>query len=405
MNKRRLRLIRSSAIGLVGFITIVLHTVLLANLPEYLQQCGMLLTTAKIIRVIGYVILAFGFLSYSFSDDNEEIAELTYGPIAFILVYEGILFFYFLRVRIIGYHGLNAYCDSLGVSLIVYAVIALALLSLIRNEKKRRLFFENKSWRKHDDNQLIKSLTGFGRFFTIVAIITTMTIEKVNHYMFEPTGEDNGFGYVDLGLPSGSKWSDRNFLSVERDQLGVKIRWGQTSYQLYADLDKYENGDSYSVINGNDDIVTELMGNKWSIPAEHLWDELISECQSIPTYYKGVYGTTFIGSDGFKRIFMPATGNKSFGDADYWTSTVIVKRELDCQHYSCPGSCFNAAVKDENERNCYEDEFEESDWCESYTIDAVILRILHKNKKSRRLMERVLTSTYDKCYVRPVLIW
>ena len=94
-----------------------------------------------------------------------------------------------------------------------------------------------------------------------------------------------GQTYVDLGLPSGTKWKDVNAKS--------RYSWGEAK---------------------------ELFGDK--MPTKEQWEELESECKW--TWEKGKNpGMRVTGPNG-NSIFLPAAGDSghSAGDSGhYWSST------------------------------------------------------------------------------------
>ena len=51
----------------------------------------------------------------------------------------------------------------------------------------------------------------------------------------EPTGTENGYGYVDLGLPSGTKWATCNVGATTPEEYGDYFAWGETEPKDYYD--------------------------------------------------------------------------------------------------------------------------------------------------------------------------
>ena len=114
----------------------------------------------------------------------------------------------------------------------------------------------------------------------------------------------NGYGYVDLGLPSGLKWAISNLGAETTEKSGEYLSWSR----LY-------------------DAVPDDLGDKWRVPTKEDFQELCDNCTwSWITQY-GVNGIEFTSSNG-NRIFLPAAGYGSgstlyeFGSAGfYWSST------------------------------------------------------------------------------------
>lgn len=167
--------------------------------------------------------------------------------------------------------------------------------------------------------------------------------------------EDNngaGFGssttdviWVDLGLPSGLLWADRNVGADSPADYGNYYAWGETSPKevydwstyLYGhakhELSKYcsqvddgLNGytDNLVTLEASDDAATANLGGKARIPMNHEWQELIANTTIKSTTRNGVYGCLFTASNG-KSIFLPAGGSKSYLAREYccyWSSTL-----------------------------------------------------------------------------------
>lgn len=222
---------------------------------------------------------------------------MLYGPVYLLALFEVISFIRYLRVRIFGFHHFYAFGDNLGILVIIQAVLVIALLCVIRSVKYRRVLFENHSWKNKDDEDIVRMFTMAGLVFSVASLVIIGTVETLNWYMFKPSREVEGNGYVELGLKSGTKWADRNLFSSDLSSAGLK---------------SYLEGIS---IDG--DIVQELMGDEWSVPTQGQWNELIESCRSLPSYYKGKYGITFIGMNMFKRIFIPAPESDLYRETEY----------------------------------------------------------------------------------------
>ncbi len=143
--------------------------------------------------------------------------------------------------------------------------------------------------------------------------------------------------YVDLGLPSGTLWADRNlgetYTSIPNtsnwkiEKAGDYFAWGETqtkskydwtTYTLtngaYNKLTKYcsnstygNNGftDTKTVLEASDDVATQQWGEGWSIPTREQWQELIDHC----TWEWRDNSETTQGSIGY--IVSSKTNNKS----------------------------------------------------------------------------------------------
>lgn len=143
---------------------------------------------------------------------------------------------------------------------------------------------------------------------------------------------------VDLGLPSGTLWADRNVGADSPEDYGDYFAWGETepkstyswsNYKWcnsnYEQLTKYctysghgYNGfkDNKNVLEASDDAATQNMGNNWRMPTESEIQELIDKCAWKWTTQNGVNGYKVIGRN-HKSIFLPATDNPL---GYYWSS-------------------------------------------------------------------------------------
>ena len=143
---------------------------------------------------------------------------------------------------------------------------------------------------------------------------------------------------VDLGLPSGTLWADRNVGADSPEDYGDYFAWGETepkstyswsNYKWcnsnYKQLTKYctysghgYNGfkDNKNVLEASDDAATQNMGNNWRMPTESEIQELIDKCAWKWTTQNGVNGYKVIGRN-HKSIFLPATDNPL---GYYWSS-------------------------------------------------------------------------------------
>lgn len=144
-----------------------------------------------------------------------------------------------------------------------------------------------------------------------------------------PDGHLNGHGYVDLALPSKTKWANCNIGANIPEEAGYYLSWGETepkSYYHYKKTALY--GVAIDDISNNEiyDVALKKWGNGWSIPTKNQWDELIRYCKYKLIERNGIRGFLFIGKNG-KSNFFPFGGEKgdeilSFkgGNGFYWSS-------------------------------------------------------------------------------------
>ena len=169
----------------------------------------------------------------------------------------------------------------------------------------------------------------------------------------------NGFEYVDLGLPSGTKWATCNVGADKETDYGLYFAFGETKgYSGFTDakkfnwgdykfsvkgsnskLAKYNNTDGKKVLDLCDDAAHIHMGGRWHMPTKEQIIELKSNTISdwVTNYNgSGVNGILFTSkSDTSKKLFLPASGcvsnffSESAGKVCYYWSSSIYNNN-DC---------------------------------------------------------------------------
>lgn len=156
---------------------------------------------------------------------------------------------------------------------------------------------------------------------------------------FSPSGTENGYDYVDLGLGIG--WAVQNVGATTPEQNGGYYMWGETVsrssswwwyYSLYTGdtnsyLDETKFTTPYSDISGtNYDAARVKMGGNWRMPTRAECTSLINNCKIEKGTYNNVEGFIITGPSG-KSIFIPKAGQKKKEDirssgvsANIWTS-------------------------------------------------------------------------------------
>ena len=156
------------------------------------------------------------------------------------------------------------------------------------------------------------------------------------YYNYSPF---NGYDYVDLGLPSGTKWATMNVGASKASDAGLYFQWGDTSgytadqvgtgdgqkkFALdYSDY-KWNASEGFSKYNTTgaaleleDDAAHVNMGGSWHMPTPDQFQELIDNTTNDWTTQDGVNGRLFISkTDPSKSIFIPAAGNAWDGSVD-----------------------------------------------------------------------------------------
>ena len=124
-----------------------------------------------------------------------------------------------------------------------------------------------------------------------------------------PSGFHSGHAYVDLGLPSGTKWATCN--------VGAFIPSGSGDVFTWTDVDA----------------VMKEWGGDWRLPTENDFEELLDEdnCTWTWTTQNSVNGYNVEGPNG-NSIFLPAAGYRlgaalSNSYSGCWSSTPYAGNE------------------------------------------------------------------------------
>ena len=155
------------------------------------------------------------------------------------------------------------------------------------------------------------------------AVVQSFPVEDVDSITVET--EHTGKA-VDLGLPSGTLWADRNIGADSPEGYGDYFACGETSpksvynwstYKYcegsYDTLTKYCTKSSYgtvdnkTVLEAADDAATANWGDSWRMPTHAEQEELNSKCTWTWTTSNGVNGYRVTGPNG-NSIFLPAAG-------------------------------------------------------------------------------------------------
>jgi len=129
---------------------------------------------------------------------------------------------------------------------------------------------------------------------------------------------------VDLGLPSGTLWADRNIGAASETDYGLYFAWGETTG--YADAtarntalgrsDGFSNGaytaTGASAISGNlalsEDAAHVILGGDWRMPTKEETKELNDNCRSEWVIVNKVKGKRFTSKVNGNSVFFPASG-------------------------------------------------------------------------------------------------
>ena len=174
-------------------------------------------------------------------------------------------------------------------------------------------------------------------------------VQEVGDVTFSEDDANNEHEWVDLGLPSGTKWATMNVGASRPEDYGSYFAWGETqpkneyncgTYKWCKGSDdtmtRYCIQSSYGY-NGFTDNLTELLpeddaatvnwGGSWCMPTFTQIEELLDNCSCYWTTLNGVKGTLVTGPNS-NTIFLPAAGYRdgttirsTGSDCEYWSSS------------------------------------------------------------------------------------
>ena len=165
--------------------------------------------------------------------------------------------------------------------------------------------------------------------------------------------EPDTSNWVDLGLPSGLLWANRNVGASAPEDYGDHFAWAETCPKSAYDWDTYSyccsgtgssltkycnksnfgcNGytDTLDILLSEDDAASAFWGNDARTPTIEEWQELNNNCTSVWTNQNGVNGRLFTGPNG-NSLFLPAAGIRDGNglvyagtEGDYWSSSLEI---------------------------------------------------------------------------------
>ena len=162
---------------------------------------------------------------------------------------------------------------------------------------------------------------------------------------------ENGYEWVNLGLPSGLKWATCNVGATKPEEYGNYYAWGETSTKRtyswstykwcngsydtqtkYCSRSGYGTVDSKTVLELADDAAAVNWGGAWRMPTDAEWTELRTNCTWTWTSdYNGtgVAGRIVTSNFNGNSIFLPAAGFRGNDDlyhagsyGYYWSSSL-----------------------------------------------------------------------------------
>lgn len=166
------------------------------------------------------------------------------------------------------------------------------------------------------------------------------------NFYYPGQGTLNGYDWVNLGLPSGTRWATCNVGASSPEGYGNYYAWGEVAPMAIYDwnfyrycngsanaLTKYCNSPTYgsngftdnlTVLEAGDDVATANWGDGWRMPTQEEMQELLENCYRTFTDN----GLLLMGRNG-NTIFLPYAGHRyetqlyhAGDEGGYWTSTL-----------------------------------------------------------------------------------
>ena len=134
-----------------------------------------------------------------------------------------------------------------------------------------------------------------------------------------------GYEYVDLGLPSGTKWAKYNVGANSETDYGNYYGYGKgakTHQETYGE--PYYTG-AENPLTASADTATQAWSEMWHMPTKEQFSELCRYTTHEWTTIDGVNGAKFSSQNG-NYIFLPAAG--------YFYDTILLDEGQRCEYYT-----------------------------------------------------------------------
>ena len=171
------------------------------------------------------------------------------------------------------------------------------------------------------------SITAFDGDDTYFYRKTDVTFTKGQYY--EISVKMAKAEYVDLGLPSGTKWATFNLGATKPEEYGDYYAWGATETwysRLSPELtwktgkeggytvgnvpsDNWTKYNTATYLQPDDDAAYANWGSNWCMPTMEQWQELFENCTCVESTRNGVSGYLVTSNKNSNTIFLPSTGH------------------------------------------------------------------------------------------------
>ena len=191
---------------------------------------------------------------------------------------------------------------------------------------------------------------------------------------------ENGFEYIDLGLPSKTMWATCNVGGNKPEDPGLLFQFGRVDGYKYGDknnkfrtnVQNLEDGSiseyipltttckiykTNELLDLADDAAHVHMGGKWKMPTQTQYSEMFNNTTHKLETINGVKGILFTSNINNKRLFIPFAGywyNGSFEAAGsyafVWSSQVLPSYVNLAYRLNCDSS--GIATINDDSRSC-----------------------------------------------------
>lgn len=170
-------------------------------------------------------------------------------------------------------------------------------------------------------------------------------------------GTENWRQWVDLGLPSGTRWATSNIGATAPEGLGDYFAWGSTSpnalfHDSFANPSDYE-AKGISTLAECHDAAKALWRGEWRMPTVKEFRELINHCDWEWTDRAGTKGYMVRSRVNDAAIFLPAAGCHTGGEPAgigsygvYWTASINTGSSLGLSAYALESYPSKHAIKE-----------------------------------------------------------
>ena len=139
--------------------------------------------------------------------------------------------------------------------------------------------------------------------------------------------KENGFEYVDLGLPSGTMWATCNVGATKPEDEGLLFQFGRVDGYKYNDSrnqfrtnaqNRQDTGNKFipltqsgkvyktnEILDLSDDAAHVNMGGTWRMPTNDEFKELLDNTTHDVVTVNGVKGMMFTSIINSKQLFIP----------------------------------------------------------------------------------------------------